>query len=560
MPVGKSNFEKVRKDGNYYIDKTDLIRQIVNGGAEVTLFTRPRRFGKTLNMSMLQNFFDIRKDSKEIFEGLKIADNKELCSKWMNQYPTIFITFKDVEGLTFEDAVAQLKNVIYGLYDSHKNLIKSESVAEDYEIDKYKSFLTESASENNLTDSLVFLSKLMYNYYHKPVIILIDEYDVPMAKGDLNGYYREITSIMRLILSKALKDNSYLKFAVLTGCLRIAKESIFTGLNNLKINSIMDNEYDECFGFTDEEINQLLADTELMEYKGKIRQWYDGYHFGNNEVYCPWNVLNYVSDLQRKPGVAPKNYWVNTSGNDIIRKYLDTGMNPNEDFETLLKGGTICKTIYEDVTYENLVSTEENFWSVLYMTGYLTAVPDKEFVHTLDRDDDYVEDDKITLKLVNQEIRELFARTIAQWFKENIVKDERTELINALWDGDDKKLSSIITAYLNNTISYFDYNENFYHAFLAGLFSGIKFYNVKSNDEAGEGRADIIIRNSRNLRAAILEIKIVNNLKDVPGKSEEALKQINDRNYAYPLIHEEGLDVLNYAVVFYKKRCLVTKG
>ncbi|MBQ8133620.1 MAG: AAA family ATPase [Clostridia bacterium] len=558
MPVGKSDFEKIRKENNYYVDKTNLISQILSEGAEVTLFTRPRRFGKSLNMSMLENFFDIRKDSKAIFEGLEISENEELCEKWMNQYPTILISFKDIGGADFEKAISRLKNVLYKLYDNHSYLIKDNRCAGEYEIEKFNKFLSESNSNKDLTDALVLLSKLMYDYYQKPVIVLIDEYDVPMAKGDANGYYREITDIIRYMLSKVLKDNPYLKLAVMTGCLRIAKESIFTGLNNLRMNSIMDFGYDEYFGFTDAEINQLLADTELTAYKGKIRQWYDGYHFGDSDVYCPWDVLNYISDLQQKPGLSPKNYWTNTSSNEIIRKYLDTGINPNADFEALLRGECIKKTIYEDITYENLVSSEENFWSVLYMTGYLTTEP-KEFVSTLDMDDDFIEDDQVSLKLVNNEIKSLFARTIARWFKETIVKDNRTALFEALWKGDDTTLSETISRYLRKTISYYDYNENFYHAFLAGLLSGVNGYNVESNREAGEGRADLMIRNEDTMQAAVLELKVVKSLSDVQEMCDKALEQIDEKGYVQTLMEEEGYDVLKYGVVFFKKRCFIKK-
>ncbi|MBQ8135373.1 MAG: AAA family ATPase [Clostridia bacterium] len=558
MPVGKSDFEKVRKENNYYIDKTDLIGQIINEGAEVTLFTRPRRFGKSLNMSMLENFFDIGKDSKAIFEGLEISKDEELCKKWMNQYPTIFISFKDVGGINFESAAAQLKTAISNLYKDHVYVLENESSDKD-DLEKFGRLKSEISLNIELTDALVLLSKLMYEYYKKPVVILIDEYDVPMAKGDANGYYREITDIMRYMLSKALKDNRYLKFAVMTGCLRIAEESIFTGLNNLKINSMMDTEYDECFGFTDEEINKLLADTELTAYKGKIKEWYDGYRFGDSEVYCPWDVLNYISDLQKKPGKAPQNYWANTSGNDIIKKYLDTGMNPVADFETLLRGECIKKVVYEDITYENLVSSEENFWSVLYMTGYLTTEP-KEFINTLEVDDSTIDDDRISLKLVNNEVKDLFARTIAVWFRETIVKDNRTELCEALWKGDDATLSQIISRYLRRTISYYDYSESFYHAFLAGLLSGMKGSSVESNRETGEGRADIIIRNEYSSKAAVLELKVVKHLSDVAVICDEALKQIDDMGYVRPLVEEEGFDVLKYGVVFFKKRCFIKKG
>lgn len=562
MPVGKSDFEKIIEDRNYYVDKTDLIRQIITEGAEVTLFTRPRRFGKTLNMSMLENFFDIRKDSKAIFEGLAISKNAELCDKWMNQHPTILISFKEVGGLDFEKAVSRLRNILYKLYDDHKYLIKDDGCAEEYEIEKFKTFLNESNSSDDLTDSLTFLSKLMYDYYQKPVIILIDEYDVPMSKGSVEGYYREITDIIRYMLSKALKDNPYLKLAVMTGCLRIAKESIFTGLNNLYVNTISDIRFDECFGFTEPEVDQLLADTGLTTYKPIIKDWYNGYRFGSKDIYCPWDVLNYVSDLQGTAGLAPKNYWSNTSSNDIIRQYLESNLNLNAQIEALLRGESITTDLSDDVTYHELTNSAVNFWSILYATGYLTIVPDdKPFdITKVYKSGEPFELPKPRLRLVNYEVKDLFAKTIAKWFTETVVKDDRTALFEAIWNGDTAGIASNVGRYLRTTISYYDYSENFYHAFLAGLLSGVKGISVESNKEYGEGRADIIVKNEYSSKAAVLELKIAGNISDVPSKCDEALEQIDDKRYVQPLIEEEGFDVIKYGVVFFKKRCFVKKA
>ena len=446
MPVGNTDFGEIRKSGLYYIDKTMLIDQLVDKNkAKVTLFTRPRRFGKTLNMSMLEHFFDIRKDSREIFEGLEISENTALCGEWMNQYPTIFISFKEVVGINFEIAFDRLKALIKELFRSHRYLLEK---IQDDEKAEFKRICSDSATYSDISDSIWSLSKLMYEYYQKPVIILIDEYDVPMAKGSVGKYYDEILDVIRYVLSKALKDNPYLKFAALTGCLRIAKESIFTGLNNLYVDTISGNKYNEFFGFTEKEVDKLLSDTELTPYKFIVKDWYDGYRFGQKEIYCPWDVLNYVSELQDTPGIAPKDYWSNTSSNDIIRQYLESNLSLNEQMETLIRGESIEVELNDSVTYRDLTSTEANFWSVLYSTGYLTTVEEKpeNILETYSSDKPYIT--TYRLKLVNKEIRILFVKTIAAWFKENIVKDERTELINSLWAGDAEKLGKIISKYL----------------------------------------------------------------------------------------------------------------
>ena len=560
MPVGNTNFAEIRENGFYYIDKTNLIDHIINDiNAKVTLITRPRRFGKTLNMSMLNCFFDIRKDSSPIFEGLAIMENKELCSEWMNRYPTIYLSFKEVGGITFDLAYGRLKALLQALYREYYFLTENLKDEDNIKM-QFKRICSDQITETDISCSLKLLSQLMYEYYQKPIVLLIDEYDVPMAKGSSNGYYREITDVMRYMLSNALKDNPYLRLSVMTGCLRIAKESIFTGVNHLYVDSVGSIGLDEYFGFTDREMDKLLSDTDLIEYKQVFKSWYDGYRFGDKDIYCPWDVLNYVSDLQKKPGIAPKNYWTNTSGNEIIKEYLDSGMDLSDDIETLIGGGYIEKIINEDITYEDLTSTEENFWSVLLMTGYLTSVSGEKYVRLMEKGQYYYErneEPKTKLRLVNNEIRELFAGTVAVWFNENIVKDERTELFNAIWSGNDEALSEIISDYLYQTISYFDYNENYYHAFLTGLLSGVKHCSVSSNLEAGLGRADIIIKNKPNRRVAIFEVKRAKNEDEMPKLCDEALRQIDEKKYYKPYKRET---VLKYGVTFFEKDCLVKRA
>ena len=569
MPVGNTDFKEIRETGLYYVDKTMLIDQLVGkSGAKVTLFTRPRRFGKSLNMSMLQHFFDCREKSESLFDGLAISKDKTLCDNWMNQYPTILVSFKTVDATNFQDAVAQLKLVLADLFRSHIYLMDDENVDED-DVNKFKRIKSETPQKSDMMDSLSLLTRLLYTHHgNKPVILLIDEYDVPMAKGDAHGYYGDIINIMRSMYNKALKDNPYIKFAVLTGCLRIAKESIFTGLNNPKIYSILDYGFQEYFGFTDSEIDRLLADTGFTEYKEKIKQWYDGYRFGDTDIYCPWDVLNYVSDLQQKAGVEPKDYWANTSGNDILKQFLNSKFNPRSDFEALLNGKCIKKRIVENITYNDLISSEDNLWSVLLMTGYLTVVPEDE-VPAEDISSNDI--NGVYLRLVNNEIKELFSTTVSDWFKETVYKNSRDDLFKALWDGNAAELANIISRYLRTTISFYDYSESFYHAFLAGLFSGIGDIGVtpnhrpggihiKSNREYGEGRADVVIENRVTHTAAVLEFKVADNITDVSSMCDVALSQIHDIGYAEALQEDEGYDLISYGVIFYKKRCFIKKG
>ena len=555
MPVGNTDFKEIRETGLYYIDKTMLIDQLVGkSGAKVTLFTRPRRFGKSLNMSMLQHFFDIRENSESLFEGLAISKEKELCDRWMNQYPTILVSFKTVDATNFQDAVAQLKLVFADLFRSHIYLMDDNKL-DNYDIKKLDRILSENPQNSDMMDSLSLLTRLLYTHHgNKPVILLIDEYDVPMAKGDAHGYYGDIINIMRSMYNKALKDNPYIKFAVLTGCLRIAKESIFTGLNNPKIYSILDYGFQEYFGFTDSEIDLLLADTEFTEYKEKIKLWYDGYRFGDTDIYCPWDVLNYVSDLQQKAGIEPKNYWANTSGNDVIRQYLEIDdVSPHSDFETLLAGKCIKKTIAEDITYDNLLSSEENFWSVLLMTGYLTVVPENE----VDAENVSNDMEGVYLRLVNNEIKELFSKTVVSWFKNKMLKEDRTELFKAIWSGDAETITDELCGFLGDCISFYDYHEIFYHAFLTGLLSGMKGIIIKSNSETGTGRADVVLQYPRKGLVAIFEFKSAKSEAAMNKKCDEALKQIETRKYSFPFRHNT---VLKYGIAFFEKQCLVKKG
>ena len=556
MPVGKSDFAKLRTAGDYYVDKTDLIRQITSSGAEVTLFTRPRRFGKSLNMSMLQHFFDIRENNKELFEGLAISKEKELCDNWMNKYPTILVSLKDVGSNSFEGAFKRLRTEISKLYERYDYLYKDNSKLSELQERLFKKILMRESDEEDLKESLSLLTQLMYEHHEKHVVLLIDEYDVPMAKGDANGYYRDITDIMSVMLSKALKDNQYIKIAVLTGCLRIAEESIFTGLNNPSIKTIVDTDYDECFGFTNEDMNKLLTDTGLLDKQPVFKEWYDGYIFGNREVYCPWDVLNFVDALQSDPDTLPSNYWANTSGNDVVRRFLESDFDVSEEFETLLSGGYIEKSINPNITYGNLIKSEANLWSVLYMTGYLTILPGSLPKNTPGQTNNVKGKYELPfkLRLPNKEIAVIFEQTIADWFKERIVGEDRTELFNAVWNGDADKLTVEISKFLGDTISYHDYKEDFYHAFLAGLMSGFKGVKVESNRETGAGRADVILKNPRMARVAVFEFKHAKTEKQMNSKCDEAVKRVAEREYTFPFREET---IYKYGISFYKKKCLV---
>ena len=547
IPVGISDFAKIRDRNYYYVDKTNLIAELLDEEtAEVTLITRPRRFGKTMAMSMLAHFFDIRKDSKTMFQGLKIAENTELCDEWMNQWPVLFISFRRVDGLNFESAFGMLQETITDIYGEHLYLLDSPRIS-SYQKEIMDRILRKTASEEEIKASILLLTKLMQAHYSKPVILLIDEYDVPIAKASANGYYDEMLDVMKGIL-QALKDNDALHFAVITGCLRIAKESIFTGTNNFVSDTISSSHLNEYFGFTQEEVDQILIDADQTDHAEDVKAWYDGYHFGELDVYCPWDVMNYLRDLRKNPKTKPASYWRNTSDNAIIRSFIDyAGDAIHEKMETLLSGGYIIQEIREDLTYDYLHSSEENLWSILYSTGYLTQARGEELPL-----------DMAALMIPNAEIRQIFETTVREWFKDNAMKENRTTLFDAVWSGDIETLTEEMNELLRKTISYHDYKEDFYHAFLAGIFTGAG-YSVDSNRERGEGRSDVVVRNSSKGRVALFEAKYAKTLDGLEASCDAALQQIEDRQYAKDFADDYD-DILCYGIAFYKKRCLVKKN
>ena len=551
IPVGISDFAKIRDRKYYYVDKTKLISDLLEEEtAEVTLITRPRRFGKTKALSMLSHFFDNRKDSKAMFQGLKIAENTELCDEWMNQWPVLFLTFKDVNGLTFASAKEMLLNRIAEIYNDHSYLLEGPQIRENDRkvFEQLADEVSGNPTDAMLKTSIALLMKLMWGYYGKSVILLLDEYDVPIAKASANGYYAEMLEIIRGMLSTALKDNDAMRFAVITGCLRIAKESIFTGTNNFVSDTISSAHLNEYFGFTQEEVDQILSDADQTDHAEDVKAWYDGYHFGELDVYCPWDVMNYLRDLRKNPKIKPASYWRNTSDNAIIRSFIDyAGENIHEKMETLLAGGYIIQKIREDLTYDYLHSSEENLWSILYSTGYLTQVRGEE-----------LPPDTAALMIPNAEIRQIFETTVQEWFDDSARKENRTALFDAVWSGDIETLTEEMNELLRKTISYHDYKEDFYHAFLAGIFAGAG-YSVDSNRERGEGRSDVVVRNSSKGRVALFEAKYAKTLDGLEASCEAALRQIEDRQYAKDFADDYD-DILCYGIAFYKKRCLVKKN
>lgn len=550
IPIGISEFEKIRKNDYYYVDKTELIQVLLKTEpAEITLFTRPRRFGKTLVMSMLASFFDIRRENRDLYKGLKVAKDQKLCQGWMNQWPVIFLSFKDVGGECFEDAYGLLQSVISQLYVEHTYLEESMEIDESYK-DIFGRLKRRQGNKTDVQISLRVLMRMMQIYYGKQVILLIDEYDVPMAKAGSKAYYNEMLDVIGTMMSQALKDNTALKFSVITGCLRISKESIFTGTNNFVADTIADERFSNYFGFTNEEVQRLLEDTGNIKYQGQIKKWYDGYCFGKTEIYCPWDVLCYLNKLAFESESEPENFWENTSHNDIIRTFLSCeGMDVTDSFERLLAGETIEVEITDNLTYENLTDSEENLWSVLYLTGYLT----KDIRQPLQGKT------KAFLKIPNAEIMDIFRKSVVRWFDEQIAVRDRSSLFIALWNEDSERLSELISDLLFETISYHDYAESFYHAFLAGLFANAG-YIVESNYESGLGRPDLIIKDKKKRRAVIIEIKIADGTQSLQKAAEKAKDQIDDMRYADGISVQGYQKVIKYGASFYQKNCLISKS
>ncbi len=548
LPVGIENFEDIRKFQFYYIDKTKLIEQLLQNWAKVTLFTRPRRFGKTLNMSMMRSFFEIGTD-RSLFDGLYISQNKALCDEHMGKYPVIFLTLKGVEGLTFADAKMMLKSILSTEMDRHYYLKTSESLTDE---DKAYFVKMLTGTDENINDSLRKLSQLLYKHYGQKVVIIIDEYDVPLDKAYQNGYYNEMVSLIRGLFGQALKTNDYLQFAILTGCLRISKESIFTGLNNFKVLSIMDSRFDEQFGFTDNEVKQLLAAYNLDSHFTEIKEWYDGYHFGNADVYCPWDVINYVDQLKFDPTSKPQDYWSNSSGNAIVRSFIDKAdVQTKDEIERLIAGECIKKEISQELTYDELDKSIANLWSVLFTTGYLT----KQGV---------TEDGKVRLSIPNKEIKNLFIKKIREWFSDTTSNDGKTleEFCNAFVEKNTEKIEQLFGDYLWNTISIRDTavakdkKENFYHGILLGLLGYKASWLIKSNTESGIGYSDILVEVPDNRTGIVIELKYAKN-GDMDAACSEALKQIEEKSYVDKLKQDGMRNFVKYGIACFKKDCKV---
>lgn len=544
ISVGVESFEALRQSASYYVDKTELIYDLVNANNAVTLFTRPRRFGKTLAMSMLESFFDISRDSRDVFEGLDIMHHPEFCDTWMNRYPVIFISFKDVEGMDFSTAFVKLRTMVADICKKNNATIEG-TITDGDDLVYYKRLKSEMVNEATIQNSLYFLTRILSMVYGRQVILLIDEYDVPLAKAREQGYYPQMLDVIRGMFSKALKTNAYLKFGVVTGCLRISKESIFTGVNNFTSYSVLKKRFSEYFGFTDDEIQMMLKAANAEDKAELIRDWYDGYMFGNSAVYCPWDVISYLSDLMDDEDAAPQNYWKNTSGNGVLRIFIEeTDYNVSDKFETLMNGGTIRQNISEELTYDQLYSSEDNLWSVLLMTGYLTKADPNE------------QGSNVALRIPNTEISSIFQDTVVAHFQRELNRDTQRELVNAFWAEDEAKASELLSDLLWQTISYNDYHEDYYHAFLAGIFVGLG-YSVESNKEHGTGRPDILLKDKRNRRALIIEAKKSETADRMEFWCDEAIRQIKREQYW------RGLDgyrtILCYGVSFFKKDTLVKK-
>lgn len=558
MPLGIDSFEKIRSGDYYYIDKTGLISELFRKTFEVNLITRPRRFGKTLAMDTLACFFDICKDTRQLFEGLEVSYNKDLCALWQNQWPVISLTLKEVDSDNFHDAKKNFSVCVSDLYQSHACLLDSDRV-DERDKEQFRRYLIQDTDTVSLQNSLYVLMRMMNAHWGRPVIVLLDEYDVPLARASESGFYDEMLNLIRGLMNKTFKTNPFLKFAVITGCLRIANESIFTGTNNFVSDTIAGERFNEYFGFTEKNVAKLLKDTGFEDRAEEMRLWYNGYHFGTVNIYCPWDVLNHINAIQDAPQTPPKSYWENTSHNGILRTFIElanNGLRPeldvNDKFETLLSGGYIEEPIEENLTYDALHSSESNLWSLLYLTGYLTQVSPSELPEGCK-----AVRGNVFLKIPNEEIKLLFRKTVVSWFNDKMIATDRSELFCAMWLGDDKKTTEMISDILFTTISYHDYKEDFYHAFVAGLFTGAG-YIVKSNREQGYGRADIIIRDRRGRRVMLIEAKHADSFSRLEAECMDAVKQIDDRRYAQEF--EKGyLSVICYGMAFYDKQCLVKK-
>lgn len=562
LPVGIDDFRKLRESHFYYVDKTRLIEQLLLNWSEVTLFTRPRRFGKTLNMSMLKSFFDIGTD-KALFDGLYISGNKELCDEYMGKYPVIFLSLKGVEGLTYEEAFEAFVRIMGKEVNRVSFLADSDKLTQ-IEREQYKGLTIMkngrlAFDKEKLISSLQLLSQLLYKHYGKKAVILIDEYDVPLDKAFQNGYYNEMVSLIRGLFGQALKTNEFLQFAVLTGCLRISKESIFTGLNNFKVMSITDSRFDEQFGFTDEEVKKLLSDYDMDSHFDEVKEWYDGYHFGRADVYCPWDVINHVDHLRDDSDAKPQTYWINSSGNSLVRRLINRADSSTKDeIERLIAGEAIEKVIRQDLTYDEIENSIDNIWSVLFTTGYLTKIgeiklPDSESYAYM-------------LVIPNKEVREVFVLQIQEWFKAVVANDNDTMslLSKAILDKDEAILARQLNIVMGRMISILDtkapddMKENFYHGLLLGLLRGSNpDWLIKSNRESGDGFSDILIKPENPDLGIVIEVKYAKEFKKLDAACDAAMAQIKEKRYDETLRDEGRCDILAYGIAFCRKRCRV---
>lgn len=554
LPVGIDNFEKIRRNGFYYVDKTSLIEQLFSNWGEVNLFTRPRRFGKTLNMSMLKYFFEIGTD-RSLFDGLHICANEKICSEHMGKYPVIFLSLKNAEGLNFDTAKYQMVELIAREAERFSFLAKDTNLS-DRDREKYRVLTAFADGHYQMSDEVLYgslqtLSELLYKHFNQKTVILIDEYDVPLDKAFQHGYYREMVALIRALFGRALKTNEALAFAVLTGCLRVSKESIFTGLNNFKILSITDSRFDEQFGFTDKEVQKLLADYHLEARFSETKEWYDGYRFGNVDVYCPWDVINHIDRIKDDPNARPEAYWINTSGNDLVKRFVDkANRTTRNEIEQLIAGNAIEKMLRLDLTYDEIDNSIENLWSVLFTTGYLTQTG-------------MTEDGAYRLVIPNREIREGFKLQIQEWFKKSIFSN--MEQLTAFWKAFEEGNTDGVEMYLNrimsNSISVFDIKtgeekkEISYHNLLVGILTGNADWLVKSNVEAGEGFADIIVETEDPNAGIVVELKYTKDYDEMEQACRAALDQINDRRYQEYLLNDGRKDITLYGIAFCKKRC-----
>lgn len=558
IPVGIENFQDMRKFNFYYIDKTNLIEQLLDNWSKVTLFTRPRRFGKTLNMSMLRSFFELGTD-KSLFDGLYISKNKELCEEHMGKYPVIFFSLKSVEGLKFENARYRIIEMIGREAQRYEFLAESDKLSEN-EKAQYKALIALDNGKYTMDDDILIsgiqmLSHLLYKHYGQKTVILIDEYDVPLDKAFENGYYKEMVSLIRGIFGMALKTNDSLQFAVLTGCLRISKESIFTGLNNFEVLSVLNTQYDEAFGFTDGEVKQILEDYNLSDHYPDVKEWYDGYHFGNTDIYCPWDVIRYCKNLCADPAALPEDFWSNSSGNAMVRRFIDkSDIRTKNEIERLIAGEDIEKDISQELTYDEIDKSIENLWSVLFTTGYLTHKG-------------CTESGRYRLAIPNKEVRNLFIRKIREWFSDVTRNDGKTleEFCNAFVDRDPGKIEQIFGDYLWNTISIRDTatakakKENFYHGILLGLLGYKASWLIKSNAESGTGYSDILVEVPDNRTGIVIELKYAEDC-DMDAACSRALEQIEERDYVDKLRQDGMRNYIKYGIACFKKDCKVVIG